>query len=264
MIFTRRSEWDYSWLKDSPAEVSLCHRYEHARYALLHAAPDSRFVFPKDLPFGAIPHLFSPKPNMGPIFYLATCLPEKVKFPQMTYREARKLFTFDPERLVATIEEFCTAERPTLEKLEFYLRLSLSEKDLDLPAHLKANPPVPLLGAIEKAQAVLTQLKSQPPPPLPKRGAGARIRQERTALKCLAAAKLLDSMKALKAITHTAETLGRPLFNNESEWSRARKRARKALEPYHAEANILCQALSEKRTLKSLTYLGGKLQIDWA
>jgi hypothetical protein len=238
-IFTRRKEWDYSWLRDFPAEVSLCHRYEHARYALLRAANDPQFVFPSDLSFGALPQLFATKETLGPIFSLASCLPAKAKFPQIPYRQARELLTVNPAALIA---EFCTAALPTQQKVNFYVQI----------------------GAGEKAADVLAQLKALPTPPSPKRGAGARIRQESTALKYLAATKLLDSMTAPEAITHTAKTLDQPLFNNESEWSRARKRARKALEPYHAEAAVLWQALSEKRVLKSYFQLDGKTQIEWA
>jgi hypothetical protein len=163
----------------------------------------------------------------------------------MPYRQARKLLPGDPPALSAIIEEFCAAETPSQEKLEFYV----------------------LAGALGKARELVAQLgelKANPPPPLSKRGAGARIRQERTDLKYLGATKLLRCMTAPEAARHTEEALGKPLLRNESEWSRAKARAQRTLAPYRAEAAFLCKALGEKRVLKSFSYSGGNPQIDWA
>jgi hypothetical protein len=225
--------------------VSLCRFYEHARYALLSTAADPLIIFPSIFPAGAFPHLHAAKQILGPTFCLVCFLPAKVKFPQMPYRQARKLLPGDPQTLSAIIEEFCAAETPTYEKLEFYV----------------------LAGAFEKARelvAQLNELKAKPPSPLPKRGAGARIRQERTDLKYLGATKLLRCMTAPEAERHTEEALGKPLFGNESEWSRAKARAQRTLAPYRAEAALLCKALGEKRSLKSFSYSGGDPQINWA
>jgi hypothetical protein len=241
-IFSRRREWDYNWLKDFPAELSLARHYEFARYALLRVANDPQFVFPDGLPFGAMPYLVANKAILGPILSLAANLAAKVKFPQMIYREARELLTVNPATLAAMIAEFSNAERPTQQKVNTYLRS----------------------GAAEKAAEVLAQLDAKSPAPKPKCGAGARNRREQTDLKYLGATKLLDSpMIAPDAIVLTTDTLGRPLLANESEWSRARRCADKILEPYHAEAAVLWQALSEKRVLKSASYLDGKIQIEW-
>jgi hypothetical protein len=212
-IFTRPSEWDYSWLDSFRTEVSFCCFYEYARYALLVAAPNSQFVFPT---FGAGPYLWGPILELwGPILCLSYGLPEKVKFPQMPYREARKFFTVDSETMSATIEVFSHRAAQSKETLV------ISHKEINR----------------QQAEEILAQFKRR------HRGAGARIRQERTDLKCLGATKLLDCMTAPDAIAHTIEALGRPLFKNESEWSRAQKRARTTLEPYCAEATDLYQAL---------------------
>jgi hypothetical protein len=212
-IFTRRSEWDYDWLKGVPSEVSLCHRYEHARYALLRVANDPQFVFPRNPPFGANEYLWKP------IFCLLYWLPEKVKFPQMPYRDARNLLDCQPETLVAKIEDVWAVE--TEQKLAMPINVTRQEAEEMLAQHRRTLP---------------TTLR-------PKRGAGGRIRQERTDLKCLGATKLLSLKTAPYAIALTTEALGRPLFKNESEWSRAQKRARTTLEPYCAEAADLYQAL---------------------
>jgi hypothetical protein len=237
----RRSEWDYSWLIDSLArEVSLCRCYEYARYALLSAAPEPSFIFPQTLPAGALPHLFAAKQILGPIFTLASYLPAKVTFPQLPYRQARELFPGPPQILETLIQDFRDAAFPSYEKLEFYVRI----------------------GALAQAQELIAQLKATPPAPRPKRGAGARIRQERTDLKCLGALKLLEAMNALRASCHTEEALGKALFGKESEWSRARARAERTLAPYREEAALLLQALDEKRELESFSYYSGKPQID--
>jgi hypothetical protein len=232
-IFTRRSEWDYNWLKDFPSEVSLCHRYEHARYALLCAAPDPRFVFPRDLPFGDNQFLW------GPVLCLLHGLPEKIKFPQMPYRDARELLDCQPETLAAMIDEF---SHPAVQ----------NEQTLTLPSK-EINR--------QQAEEIIARFKRHL-----KRGAGARIRQERTDLKYLGATKLLDSMKALEAIAHTAEALGRPLFSNESEWSRAQKRARTTLEPYYEEATDQYRVFFSEQlppTIRLKCFRPRHLSINW-
>jgi hypothetical protein len=50
-------------------------------------------------------------------------------------------------------------------------------------------------------------------------------------------------MNAPQAIKHTALALGKPLFNNESEWSRAKARAQSTLAPYREEAAFLLKHL---------------------
>jgi hypothetical protein len=76
-----------------------------------------------------------------------------------------------------------------------------------------------------------------------RRGAGARVRQAKTALKTLGALKLLQLMSAREAIGYTDQLLGRPLFAHESQWSRARHTAEQVAAPYHAEAAVLLRAI---------------------
>jgi hypothetical protein len=119
-------------------------------------------------------------------------------------------------------------------------------------------------GALEKAQELVRQLNAKPPPPLSKRGAGARIRQEQTDLKYLGALKLLEYMSAREASRHTEKAVGKSLFSKESEWSRAKARAQRTLAPYRKEAALLLQALDEKRVLNSFSFGSGETpKIDW-
>src|SRR5260221_3494066 len=80
----------------------------------------------------------------------------------------------------------------------------------------------------------------------PRRGAGARIRVDKTALKDLGAMKLLEVMHAPEAMSHTEAFLGKPLFGHESEWSRARSRATERLWPYRKEAQALYRVISRR------------------
>jgi hypothetical protein len=172
-IFTRRSEWDYSWLKSFPAEVSLAHRYEHARYAILRAAPDHEFVYLRDSPFANLTHLW------GPVFCLLHGLPETIKFPQMSYRQARQLLNGPPETLAEQIDEFSHPGAPR-------------EQTLPMP-YKEINR--------QQAAEILARFKRHL-----KRGAGARIRQEQTDLKCLggditiAAIRKTGSQRAIRLV----------------------------------------------------------------
>lgn len=212
-IFTRPSEWDYSWLNEYPSEASLAHLYEYARYALLVAAPDPRFVFPDC--FGAGPYQWGEILELwGPLLCLLYDLPKKVKFPQMTYREARQ-FLACGETTTATIEVFSQRAVQSEQKLAIHYKEVNQQQAEDILARLKRPHTC---------------------------GAGARIRQDRTDLKCLGATKLLDCRTAPDAIALTADILGRPLYKNESDWSQARKRACAILEPYRVEAADLYRA----------------------
>jgi len=110
------------------------------------------------------------------------------------------------------------------------------------------------------SEKLLAQLPAQA---RPKRGAGARIRQDKTDLRCLGALKLLSTMSAPKAIKHTEAVLERPLFNTEPEWSRAKGRALRNLATYQTEAEALVRAFNEKRKLISFSYLEGKTDVEW-
>jgi hypothetical protein len=263
-IWSRRSEWDYSWLASIPAEARLCRIYEYARYALLLLDP--KVVFPQSLPPGALPHLFAARKSIGPIFFLGCFCP--TNFPQTPYRHARShwkfepdiLFslglgrpcffdpegcllltrwTFDPEMLVAMIEWYSD---PLTERTRSFI-----------------GPKEPAT-AKQLSEKLLAQLPAQA---RPKRGAGARIRQDKTDLNCLGALKLLSIMSAPEAINHTEKALSRPLFSNESEWSRGKRRALRNLAPYQIEAEALFRAFNEKRKLTSFSYLEGKTDVEW-
>jgi hypothetical protein len=254
-IWKRPSEWDYSWLASVPVEVRLCRIYEYARYALLSLDPE--FVFPQSLPPGASPHLLAAP--LGPILFLGCFCP--TNFPSAPYRYARShwkfepdilvslglcnpfavpRWTFDPEMMVAMIEGYCD---PLLERTQHCI----------VPKDATAK---------QLSEKLLAQLPAQA---RPKRGAGARLRQDKTDLRCLAALKLLSIMSAPEAIKHTeAVLLERPLFYTESEWSRAKGRALRNLAPYQTEAEALFRAFHEKRKLISFSYLGGKSEIEWS
>jgi hypothetical protein len=102
----------------------------------------------------------------------------------------------------------------------------------------------------QKAEKLLVEARnSLPSYERPKRGAGARIRQDKTALKDLGALKLLEGMHAPEAMRYTEEFLGKPLFGHESQWSRARSRAKANLSyrygcSFREEARVLHRAMS--------------------
>jgi hypothetical protein len=242
-IWRRRSEWDYSWMGalKSPAEVILCSICEHSRYAL--ACLPTSFSFPReDLSLSALPHLLvAANTNiLGPIFFLGAQCPARFNFPLDPYRVARKQVQFDPEMFLRELEEFSLPRTPD---------------EIRLPTNATM--------AMCKNMLTLAQIRKQYPQLAVKRGAGARVRQARAALKNLGALKLRHLMSARKAIKYTEEILGQPLFGAESQWSRARKRARDSLRPYHAEAAALLAAFNEKRSLSGFSYLSGKLEVDW-
>jgi hypothetical protein len=244
-IWSRRSEWDYSWTDalKSPAEVILCSIYEHSRYALQCLLEG--FSLPSregDLSSSALPHLLAAARTniLGPIYFLWAHCPACFNFPFDPYRVARTRVRFDPETALHELEEFCAPRTPD---------------DIRLPINADRDT---IKGAL-----TLAQITKRHPQPAVKRGAGARVRQARAALKNLGALKLLEIMTAPEAIGHTEEALGQPLFGAESQWSRARKQAKANLGPYHAEATALMEAWSEKRSLSEFSYLGGKLDVDW-
>jgi hypothetical protein len=238
-IWSRRSEWDYSWTAaiKSPAEVILCSIYEHSRYALA-CLPKPSFSFPReDLPFAALPHLVVAASTniLGPIFFLGA----RFNFLD-PYRVARKGVGFDPGTLLRMLDEFSLPHTPD---------------EIRLPANATR--------AMWETMAALTQITKRYPKPVVKRGAGARVRQAPVALKNLGALKLRSLMSASEAIRHTEKVLGRPLYGAESQWSRALKAAKANLWPFHAEAAVLLEAFSEKRSVSGFSYLSGKLEVDW-
>jgi hypothetical protein len=242
-IWKRRSEWDYSWVRQLqiPAEVILCCIYEHCRYALLKLPED--FAFPKDgINSGALPHLFADLKFVGPIFVLGASCPPKCNFPFDPYRAARKQIGIEPEALLELLDDFSDPRRYQ----EIAIRLS--------PHATRVVSEDILAGQRKRFSGSLAR---------PKRGAGARVRQGGVALKYLGAHKLRELMTAPEAMCHTAESLGEPLLATEAQWSRARKGARKNLAPYQAEAEVLLRAFAEKRELSSFTYWKGKSEVAW-
>jgi hypothetical protein len=256
-IWSRRSEWDYSWINvlKSSAEVILCFIYEHSRYALL-SLPGS-FPFPPqgNFPVSALPHLFeAARANIvGPIFFLGIRwplrfdppldipLPPRLNFPFDPYRVARTQARFDPETVLRSLDDF---SNPFLCQ-DIQLRL----------------PPDATRAQAEHILASARQHFSSGPLAGPKRGAGARVRQAKVALKNLGALKLRQLMSAQEAIKYTEETLGWPLFGAESQWSRARKAALETLRPYHAEAAALLAAWNQKRSFAGFSYQDGKVEL---
>jgi len=254
--FTRRSEWDFSWLETFPAEVSLGCIYEHARYALISI--DRSFLFPKRIRGAAMPYLLPACHILGPAFFLGCFCP--TNFPQMPYRDARERWKFDPAMLWA----LGLGTRWTFDP-KLLVELIEDYSDPLVPIERKLELCVPINASRKQLESLLAQARNELAPALrPKRGAGARIRQDKTALKHLGATKLLEVLTAPAAIKHTEEVLGRPLFHTEAEWSRAGTRVRKNLEPYRAEAALLHQALSEKRKLVHFSYLNGNPEAVWA
>jgi hypothetical protein len=249
-IWSRRSEWDYRWTGAlrSPAEIILCSIFEHGRCAL--ACLPERFSFPsreEDLS-SALPHLLvAAKSNIvGPIFFLSIHCPPCFNYPLDPYRVARKQARFDPETVLRLIDDF---SNPLLYQ-DIQIRL----------------PPDAPRAVAENILAEMRKRFSSGSGPLagPKRGAGARVRQAKVALKNLGALKLRHLMSAPDAIRYTEKILGRPLFGAESQWSRARKHAEETLRPYHAEAAALLEASREKRSFSRLSCSpDGKLEVDW-
>jgi hypothetical protein len=246
-IWSRRSEWNYNWTGAlrSPAEIILCSIYEYSRYALL-SLPGS-FAFPsreEDFPLSALAHLFTAaKANIvGPIFFLSIHCPAQFNFPLDPYRVARKQARFEPETVLRLIDDF---SNPLLYQ--------------DIQIRLPPDATRAMAGDI---LAEMRKRFSSGSGPLagPKRGAGARVRQARVALKNLGALKLRHSKSAQEAIGYTEEILGRPLFGAESQWSRARKAALETLRPYHAEAAVLLAAWNDKRSFTGLSYQDGGLE----
>ena len=193
-IFSRRSEWDYSWINalKSPAEVILCSIYEHSRYAL-QCLPKG-FSFPsteEDLSFSMLPHLLKAASSIGPIFFLSIYGPAQFNFPLDPYRVARKQVRFDPETFLHALDEFSNPSTPDEIRL-------------------------PLNATIEmcKTSLILAQITKRYPQPQVKRGAGARVREAKVSLKNLGALKLRHLMSAPEAIRYTEKILGRFLLPN--------------------------------------------------
>ena len=100
MFLRHRIEWDYSWIADLPAEVSLCCVYEYSRHALLSIV--SSFLCLK----GYHPaRLLDLMPAFGAATFFWTHYPENLRFPQIPYRVARELITFDPELALTILEQ---------------------------------------------------------------------------------------------------------------------------------------------------------------
>ena len=242
-IWSRPSEWNYRWTNRlSVAETILCSIHEHSRYAL--ACLPEQFSFPrgKEVPFSALPHLLGAADTniLGPIFFLLVHYPTPFNFPLDPYRVARKKVQFDPEIFLRELDEFSLPSAPDEIQLPLNATLAMCENIL-----------------------ALAQMRKRYPQPAVKRGAGARVRQARTALKYLGALKLRSLMKTSKAIRHTEQALGQPLFSTESQWSRALKAAKANMCPFNAEAAVLLKAFSEKRSLRGFNCRAGKLATDW-
>jgi hypothetical protein len=187
-----------------------------------------------------LPHLLKAASSIGPIFSLSIYSPAQFNFPLDPYRVARKQVRFDPETFLRLIDDF---SNPLLYQ--------------NIQIHL---PPDVTRARSENILARERKRFSSGPLAGPKRGAGARVRQAKVALKNLGALKLRHLMSAPEAIRYTEKILGRPLFAAESQWSRARKQAGKTLRPFHAEAAALVEACSEKRSLSGFSYQDGKLE----
>jgi hypothetical protein len=222
-IWRRQSEWDYSWIArlESPAEVILCSIYEYSRYALL-SLPE-RISFDRNVVIAAVSHLLAVRhPDIGilkPILFLILHCPVRGNFPLDPYRVARRHARFDPETFLRRLDDFVNP--PRLQRIR-------------IPLDATKAKALHILAQRRKRSGFLSG---------PKRGAGARIRRAKTALKYLGALKLLQLMSAPEAIQFTEGILGRPLFPDESQWSRARRGAVQVLLPYHAEAALLVEAL---------------------
>jgi hypothetical protein len=223
-IWRRRSEWDYSWTAAlaCPAEVILCSIYEHARYALACLPGDFSFPRGKDSSPAALPHLA----QAGAIWFLGMECPESFNFPHTPYRIARKREKFDPQDFLGLLD---------------YLSNPLVYRNIQVEVRLPPETTRAQAGnllAAERKRFSSSSLAG------PRRGAGARVRREKVALKNLGALKLRSTMTAPKAIEYTANSLGYPLFPVESQWSRALKQATANLAAYHAEAALLWEAFS--------------------
>jgi hypothetical protein len=246
-IWRRPSEWDYSWTAalKSPAEVILCSIFEYSRYTV--QCLGERFSFPsgeEDLSHSMLPHLLKAASSniLGPIFFLSIYSPARFNFPLDPYRIARKQVRFDPEMFLRRLEDFANPSAPDEIRL-----------------------PVNATRKMYEAAWILAQIRKRFPQLPVKRGAGARVRQAKVALKNLGALKLRHLMSAAEAIRYTEKIRGHPLFGAESQWSRARKAAEQTLRPYHAEAAVLLEATGEKRSWSGLScYPDGKWEVDWS
>jgi hypothetical protein len=231
--WSRRSEWDYSWVNrlESPAEVILCSSCEHSRCAL-SCLPGGRFPCSlEDFSFSSWPHLLANINTIGPISFWLTHCPASWHFPFDPWRALRRQAEFDPERVLELLDDF-SDPRP-------YQNIQIR-----WPPNLIRARALTMLAEIRK------QFSSGPGAGA-KRGGGARVRQAKAALKNLGALKLRCVLSAPHAIRYTEQILGRPLFAAESQWSRARQAALATLRPYHAEAAMLLAAANEKRSLGS-------------
>jgi hypothetical protein len=152
--------------------------------------------------------------------------PESFNFPHDPYRVARRRTkAFDPEDFLGLLDSL---SNPLL------YRTVLIYLPSDATRARSGN-----ILAAERNRSGSGSLA------VPRRGAGARVRQAKTGLKALGALKLRSIMSAPEAIEHTAQSLGHPLYSFESQWSRAQKQARANLAPYHAEAAVLWEAFGE-------------------
>jgi hypothetical protein len=191
----------FSWLEALPAEVSLGCIYEHARYALISI--DRSFLFPKRIPLAAMPHFLQAWNILGSTFFLGCFCP--MNFSQMPYRDARKRWKFDPAMLWALgLGTHWTFDPKVLvDVIEWY-------SDPLVPIERKLEFCVPFNTSRQQLEDLLAQVRNKLAPALrPKRGAGARIRQDKTALKHLGATKLLDLMTAPAAIIPKKYWVGR-------------------------------------------------------
>jgi hypothetical protein len=223
-IWSRRSEWDYSWVNqlESP-EVILCSIYEHARYALLSLP--GNVLFPREENLGAA--TLAAKSIRGPIWFLGIECPASFVFPHNPYRVARnRAKAFDPQDFLGLLDSL---SNPLLYRA--------------VPVYLPSDATRARSGNILATQRECSGSGSVA---IPQRGAGARVRRAKASLKALGALKLRSIMSAPEAIEHTAaQRSGLPLFCFESQWSRAQKQARANLVPYQAEAARLWKAFGQ-------------------
>jgi hypothetical protein len=225
-IWRKRSEWDYSWISvlESPAEIILCSIYEYSRYALL-SLPERIPFQDKDCLLAVLRHLSRANTrgieSIGPILFLGIYLSARGNFPLDLYRVARRVVRLDPEAFLRRLDAFPHAS---------------GYQHIRVPTDATKAKALQILAARRKRGGSLSG---------PKRGAGSRIRQAKTAHKNLGALKLLQSMSAPEAIEYTRKILGRPLFITESQWSRARRAAEQMLRPYHVEAAVLLRIVKK-------------------
>jgi hypothetical protein len=254
-----QADWDFSWLSDKHV-VTVARHYECAREAVIEAdlaLPNKRFPEPPldELYFQ---HKWTPENNryvLGPIWDFRFKWPGPRRFPLSPFQ----LFA----RELDDLAEFSRG-------LEFGWRMYHGKYDL-VSIH------VPAELSLEEATKYFAEEYTRHGYCLPQRGAGARVRQYKTALKYLGATRVLNhlsrqhglsgnrrhlSSKAghltwsslvAEAKVFTSEVLGEPLLGSDYEWAKAQRIIGEILGEYQPEIKFLRQIFRGRTDLEPMT-----------